>query len=113
MKYIKWILIILLTVSIAVAGELDDYFRIAAEKDPALRAAYKNVEIAMQKAAQSAALPDPVLSFGVFVSPVETRLGPQQFKLSLTQMFPWFGTLTAAKKAAALAAESAYAGFLN
>jgi outer membrane protein TolC len=67
----------------------------------------------MQKAAQSAALPDPVLSFGVFVSPVETRLGPQQFKLSLAQMFPWFGTLKAAEKAAVLAAESAYADFLN
>jgi outer membrane protein TolC len=97
----------------AVASNLDDYFSIAAEKDPALKAAYKHVEIAMQKAAQTAALPDPVLSFGYFISPVETRLGPQQFKLSLTQMFPWFGTLKASEKAAALAAESAYDDFLN
>lgn len=113
MRLVKWTLIIIFSLSLAVASEFDDYFKIAAEKDPALRAAYKHVEIAMQKAAQVAALPDPVLSFGYFISPVETRLGPQQFKVSLTQMFPWFGTLKASEKAAALAAESAYDNFLN
>ena len=107
------ILIVLLLVTFLSAQTFDDYFRLAVERDPGLQAKYKTVEIALQKAAQVSALPDPAISFAYFVSPVETRLGPQQYKLSLTQMFPWFGTLKAQKQAAALQAEAAYQTFLN
>jgi cobalt-zinc-cadmium efflux system outer membrane protein len=50
---------------------------------------------------------------GYFISPVETRLGPQNMRFSLSQMFPWFGTLKAQKKATTLMAESKYQAFLN
>lgn len=111
MKF-KYLIMILLAVTTSVrAQSLDDHFRMAVERDPGLQAAYKNVEIAMEKAAQVAALPDPGLSFGYFILPVETRLGPQQFKMSLTQMFPWFGTLKAQKHAAAFEAEAAFSIF--
>jgi outer membrane protein TolC len=58
-------------------------------------------------------LPDPVFSFGYFVSPAETRVGPQRAKLSLTQMFPWFGTLKAQGNVAALMAEAKYQNFID
>jgi outer membrane protein TolC len=58
-------------------------------------------------------LPDPNLSMGYFISPVETRLGPQNLRFSLSQMFPWFGTLKAQKNVATLMAESKYQAFLN
>ena len=44
---------------------------------------------------------------------VETRVGPQQARFSLSQMFPWFGTLKAQGDAATLMAESRYQSFLD
>jgi len=97
----------------AFAQSITEYQQIAAENNPALKAEYKTYEAAMQKVTQQGSLADPTLSFGYFLSPIETRVGPQQATLSLTQMFPWFGTLKASKKAAAFNAESAYQRFLD
>jgi outer membrane protein TolC len=44
---------------------------------------------------------------------VETRVGQQMARFSLSQMFPWFGTLAAQKDAAALVAEAQYASYLD
>jgi len=95
------------------AQELNDYFRMAAENNPGLRVKYVEFEATLQQVPQVSALPDPTLSFGAFISPVETRVGPQRAKLSLTQMFPWFGTLEAKKDVAALQAEAKYQAFLD
>ena len=92
---------------------INDYYTIAAENNPELKAKYKEFEAAMQKIPQVSSLPDPNLSMGYFISPVETRLGPQNMRFSLTQMFPWFGTLKAQKNATTLMAESKYQAFLN
>jgi len=110
---INTIIILLLTVSAGLAQTLDDYFRIAAENNPGLQAEYKTFEAAMQKVPQVNTLPDPTFSFGYFISPVETRVGPQRAKFSLTQMFPWFGTLKARGDAATLQAEARYQAFLD
>ncbi|MGC9352246.1 MAG: TolC family protein [Mariniphaga sp.] len=107
------ILIILLTIPGGFAQTLDDYFKIAAENNPGLQAEYKAFEAAMQKVPQVNTLPDPTFSFGYFISPVETRVGPQRAKFSLTQMFPWFGTLKARGDAATLMAEAKYQAFLD
>ncbi len=40
-------------------------------------------------------------------------MGPQRAKFSLSQMFPWFGTLKAQEDAAAHAAEATYQAFLD
>lgn len=90
-----------------------DYYTIAAENNLELKAKYKEFEVALQKIPQVSTLPDPNLSIGYFISPVETRLGPQNMRFSLSQMFPWFGTLKAQKNAASLLAESKYQAFLN
>jgi cobalt-zinc-cadmium efflux system outer membrane protein len=92
---------------------LDDYFRVAAENNPGLQAKYKEFEAALQKVPQVSTLPDPTFSFGYFIFPVETRVGPQRAKFSLTQMFPWFGTLKAQGDAVALMAEAKYQSFLD
>ena len=112
----KFILIICIAMGFHFSGNaqtLEDYFQIAAENNPGLLAKYKNFEAAMQRVAQVSSLPDPNLSFGYFISPVETRVGPQQARFSLTQMFPWFGTLSAQKDAASLLAEAKYQEFLD
>lgn len=95
------------------AQTLEDYFKIAAENNPGLLSQYKEFEAALQKVPQVSTLPDPSLAFGYFVSPVETRVGPQQARFSLTQMFPWFGTLKAQGHAATLMAEAKYQSFLD
>jgi outer membrane protein TolC len=91
----------------------EEYYKIAAEQNPGLQGKYREFEAAMKKIPQVNSLPDPALSFGFFISPVETRVGPQRAKLSLTQMFPWYGTLEARGNAAAYLAEAKYQSFIE
>ncbi len=106
-------LAVLIPGSVSLAQIPDDYYKIAAENNPGLVAAYKEYKAAMQKIPQVTTLPDPQFSFGYFISPVETRLGPQRARFSLTQMFPWFGTLKAQGDAAALLAEAKFQNFID
>lgn len=107
------IVFFLLGSSLSYAQALDDYFKIAAEQNPGLQAKYKAFEAALERIPQVSSLPDPTFSFGYFLSPVETRVGPQQARFSLSQMFPWFGTLKVQGDAAALLAEAKYQAFLD
>lgn len=95
------------------AQTLNDYLQIAGENNPTLQARYKAYESAMQRVTQAASLPDPRLSLAYFVSPVETRVGPQNAKLSLMQQFPWFGTLKERGMLATSYAELKYTEFIE
>ena len=94
-------------------SDLEDYFKIAVENNPKLQAEYKAYEAALQKLPQASSLSDPNLSIGYFISPVETRVGPQLARFSLTQMFPWFGTLKTQENVVALEAEARFQSFLD
>jgi outer membrane protein TolC len=63
------------------------------ERNPGLAAAHAQAAAAAQKAPQVAALPDPVAAMTLYLQTPETRVGPQQAMVSLSQRFPWFGTL--------------------
>lgn len=89
------------------------YLQEAVANNPKVKAKYAEFEVALQRAARANALPDPTLSFGYFIMPVETRVGPQRAKISLSQMFPWFGTLAANKDVLSLQAEAKYQEFLD
>lgn len=112
-----WIFMIIVNCQLFIvncnAQTLDDYFKIAVENNPGLQAVYKEYEAALQKVPQVNTLPDPTFSFGYFISPVETRVGSQMAKFSLTQMFPWFGTLKAQGNVAALMAEAKFHNFID
>ncbi len=95
------------------AQSIDDYLKEAAENNPELKAQYVMFEASLERVSQVNSLPDPSISFGYFISPIETRVGAQRAKISLSQMFPWFGTLKAKESAATLLAESKYQTFLN
>lgn len=95
------------------AQTLEDYYRIAAEDNPGLKAKYIDFEASLERVVQVNSLPDPTFSFGYFLSPVETRVGPQRARFSLSQMFPWFGTLSAHGDVATLNAEAKYQAFLD
>jgi outer membrane protein TolC len=98
---------------ISKAQSLDDYLMEAAENNPGLKASYLEFEAVLQKSAQVKAIPDMALSFGYFVSPVETRVGPQKARISLVQMFPWFGTNGTKVDAMELSAQVKYQDFLD
>ena len=103
-RYIAILIATLLFSSLSFAQTLDDYFKIAAENNPGLQAMHKEYEAALQKVPQVSTLPDPTFSLGY---------GPQQAKFSLTQMFPWFGTLKAQGNVAALMAEAKFQNFID
>lgn len=77
--------------------QLEEYLQLAVEQNPELRSAYHDYLASLENIPQAGALPDPEVSFGYFISPIETRLGPQNARFSVGQMFPWFGTLGARK----------------
>ncbi|MGW8314128.1 MAG: TolC family protein [Bacteroidales bacterium] len=87
---------------------LDDYLVKAAENNPALKAKFQDYLAALEVVPQVGALPDPQLAFGYFIMPVQTRVGPQEFRISATQMFPWFGTLRAKEDVAAQRAKAKF-----
>ena len=112
MKNVFTMILVLISMG-SYSQTLEEYFKIAAENNPGLLSQYKEFEAVLQKVPQVSTLPDPSLSFGYFVSPVETRVGPQKARFSLTQMFPWFGTLKTQGDAVALMAEAKYQSFLD
>ncbi len=87
------------------------YLNTASQNNPEVKARFYEYRAALEKIPQAGTLPDPKLAFGYFISPVETRNGPQNAKISLTQMFPWFGTLDAKKAVAASRAKAKYEAF--
>ncbi len=101
----------LVAASLIVAAEPPDY-RAARElralvdaalaNNPALSVSRARIEAARQRAPQAEALPDPVVSVTQALRSVETRVGPQQNAISLSQSFPWFGTRDARRRVAVL-----------
>ncbi len=102
--------IFFLLISSMVRGQedLNRYLETAAENNPELQAKFNEYMAALEVVPQAKALPDPQIAFAYFVSPVETRMGPQEFKISASQFFPWFGTLAAKEDAAIELAKSKY-----
>lgn len=90
---------------------LEEQLRFAAAHHPGVQAAYQAALAAGARVAKEKGWPDPVFSYGYYIEPVETAVGPQRHRFSLSQRIPWFGKLSArgsAAEQAALAAESEY-----
>lgn len=92
---------------------LDGYISTALKRNASLKAAFEDYQSAMQRSPQVTALPDPRLSYGYFINSVETRVGPQEHKIGLSQSFPWFGTLSLKGKIADTEAQAEFYRFLT
>ncbi len=75
--------------------------------NPQLQATYNQWKSAEQNITVQQALPDPTLMYGYYFESVETRVGPQEQSISLSQKFPAFGKLSAMKSIASDAADAA------
>ena len=88
----------------AAAPDLRAYVTAAVERHPALLESEARYRAARQRVPQVSALPDPIVSFTQALRSVETRVGPQLNSITLTQAFPWFGTLELRGRVAVLEA---------
>ena len=112
MKRLLYIILIFLScIWVHAQDPLDSYLKTAAINNPGLKASFNKYMAALEKAPQVGTLPDPQLAFAYFIQPVETRNGPQDFRISATQMFPWFGTLKARENASVEEAKALYEVF--
>lgn len=90
-------------------SDLAGYLRWAEAHQPRLEAVRGLTETMRHEADAAGALPDLKLAWGEMLVPVETRVGPQQRVLSLSQSLPWFGSLGEAEAAAGLRVDAAMA----
>ncbi len=112
-RFIIGVLFMFTSSIVSSQQELDSYLQIAAENNPGLRAKFNKYLASLEVAPQVKALPDPQLAFAYFIKPVETRVGPQQVKISASQMLPWFGTLASRENIAIQSAKANYEVFLE
>ena len=89
------------------SGELPDYLHYALEHSPRMRGAYDEWRAATYRISPARRLPEPTFTYAYFIQSVETRVGPQRHRFSISQAFPWPTKLTAGADAASLAASSA------
>lgn len=82
------------------------YVALALQNNPEIRAAFERWQASVHRISRARRLPEPTVGFGYFIQSVETRVGPQQARISLQQAFPWPTKLTAGADAASAQARS-------
>ena len=87
-------------IEIGEKSTLSELLSYAAINNPGLKAVFYRWKSAIEGVTVQRSLSDPKFTFSYFISEVETRVGPQQNKLGIVQMFPWFGKLRLKGKAA-------------
>ncbi|MEZ4810621.1 MAG: TolC family protein [Allomuricauda sp.] len=107
-KIILMIILAVWTVG-AKAQTLESYLQEAELNNPMIQALELRYNIAKEKVNEVNTLPNTTVGAGYFVSEPETRTGAQRARFSVTQMLPWFGTITARENYAASMAETEYA----
>jgi len=91
---------------------LPDLLIYAQDNNPALKSLYFKWLSAKETISQVSYLPDPRLSYSYFIEPIQTKTGPQEQKVGLSQTFPWFGKLSLKEKIASSGAESVYQDYI-
>ncbi|MGW8121408.1 TolC family protein [Roseivirga echinicomitans] len=102
---------IMMGIGLSAQTPLNEYLKIAAKQNPSLKTKYNQYLAALENVNQQGVLPDPTLSFGYFIAPAETAMGTQLFNLSISQMFPWMGTLKTREQAAVNIAKARFEEF--
>jgi outer membrane protein TolC len=115
MRNCTFIITIILLYTFSFKGYSQDslqlYLEAAAKSNPTVLQKFSEYQAALQKVPQVGSLSDPEFSLGVFLSPMELISGNQVAELRLMQMFPWFGTLRAAKDEMSQMANAKYESF--
>lgn len=105
------VMILTLTGYAQQADSLSHYLETAARNNPLINADFARYKASMEKVTQAGAYPDPELEIGFFLKPMEVVNGKQIADFTLMQMFPWFGTQSAAQNEATEMTKMAYEKF--
>ena len=87
------------------------YLELAGKNNPTVLQKFSEYKAAVQRVPQVGSLPDPELSTGIFLSPMELVSGKQVADIRLMQMFPWFGVLKNGRDEMSLMARSKFESF--
>jgi outer membrane protein TolC len=87
---------------------ISEYLTYAALSNSGLKAAFQRWQAAAETVPQARTLPNPQFGVAHFIREVETRVGPQKHRFSISQRMPWFGTLAARGNVASAAAQAAF-----
>lgn len=112
-KWTLYMLLIICGVNARGQVDLDSLQQLAAKNNPELKMYFYQYKARLEQTDISTALPDPKVMFGYLIAPQNTNMMVHRFQASITQSFPWFGTLKAKGKMTRLQAKSAYSKFLN
>ena len=74
---------------------LDELLRVALRRNPRIQAARERAAAAAEAPAIERALPDPRFLLGWYETPIETRVGPQEWSLGVRQAIPFPSKLSA------------------
>ena len=108
MKRIILIGIGLLTFGFSSAQQLETLIEEALSNSPEIQKFELQHAIASEKVNEVNTLPNTEFGIGYFVSEPETRTGAQRFKVSVKQMLPWFGSITARENYVSSLADAKY-----
>ena len=105
------VILILVLVMFTINGQaqqLQSYIDEAQSNNPDIQAFELRYNRAEEKVNEADWIPNTEISAGYFVSMTETRTGAQRARLSVKQMLPWFGTITARENYAVSMADAEY-----
>ena len=75
------------------AHKLEVLLDTALKENPGIRAAFETYKKEVENYRVETGYPDPQISMTYFTNPIETRLGPQDYNLTLSQKIPFPGKL--------------------
>ena len=99
---------VLLATAVQAQDSLKTYIQAALRENPEVKARWHAYEAAIEAVCPAGTLGDPELSVNFYPKPMTQVNGMQVLSVSLMQMFPWFGTMKAAKNEKAWQAESVW-----
>ncbi|MBO0343131.1 MAG: TolC family protein [Bacteroidota bacterium] len=107
-KSFIYIVFVLTTIGVN-AQSLESYLEEAELNSPMIQALELRYNIAKEKVNEVNTLPNTTIGAGYFISEPETRTGAQRAKFSVSQMLPWFGTITTRENYASSMADTEFA----
>ncbi|WP_434036534.1 TolC family protein [Formosa sp. 4Alg 33] len=90
------------------AQDLQDLIQLGLAQNTNVQQADLQYKLAVEKVNEAQDIPNAEFGLGYFVLEPETRTGPQVFKASISQMLPWFGSITARENYASSLADAQY-----
>ena len=108
MKKIRFIIIGLLIFNSSNAQQLQTLIEEALANNPEIQKFELQYQITSEKVNEANTIPNTEIGVGYFVSEPETRTGAQKAKISVKQMLPWFGLITARENYVSSLADAKY-----